>query len=171
MEPYPKQLSWGVEGYRLDVMRSRFHSFRSAVATGLSLWMAVLACLMGCTLPNFASSGPIQASSVQKTSSDQTPSGLMGNMENCPHHSNGNSPAKPQDGKPVHSGAMSCCPIEVTVAPKPATVTLQIVRTHGFVLASGLNLVTSRFYRPVEFVASVSQSGRDTLLETHLLRI
>ena len=66
---------------------------------------------------------------------------------------------------------MSCCPVEVTVASKPDTVTLQIAPAGDFVLASDVGLAPIRFFHSVEFVPPAWQSGRDTLLETHLLRI
>lgn len=152
-------------------MRPPFHTFRAALATGISLWMAALACLMGCTLPNLANSGSIQSSSIHQNAADQTQPDAMANMENCPHHSGGKVPAKPNDGKPASGGPMSCCPIEVTVAAKPVTAAPQIAPAPDFVLASNHNLATIRFFHSVEFVPPVCHSGRDTLLETNLLRI
>jgi hypothetical protein len=151
-------------------MRLSFHTFRAALATGISLWMAALACLMGCTLPNLANSGSIQSSSIHLNAADQTQPDAMANMENCPHHSGGNIPAKPNGSKPSRGGAMSCCPLEVTVNSKPIPATLQIAPAPDFVLASNQNLAIIRFHS-VEFVSPVCHSGRDTLLETNLLRI
>jgi hypothetical protein len=166
-----KKLSWGIDGYRLYVMRLPFHSFRAVVATGVSLWMAVLACLVGCTIPILASSGARDAPSMHEKSAEQNRPDLMADMPNCPHHSGGNAPAKPNDPKPVRGGGMSCCPVEVTVTSKPDTVTLHIAPAGDFVLASDFTLATIRFFHSVEFVSPVRHSGRDTLLETHLLRI
>jgi hypothetical protein len=146
------------------------HTFKSGMATVISLWMAILACFMGCTQPALANSGSINASSMQENLADQSQSGPMASRENC-HHSGGNSPVEPNDGKPVPVGGISCCPLEVRVTPKLDTATLGIAPTRDFVLASNFNLVTIRFYYSVVFVLSVWHSGRDTLLETHLLRI
>jgi hypothetical protein len=171
LKAVPKTLSWRIEPYTLFLMSLRFHTFRAAVATGLSLWLAVLACLVGCTVPIFASSGSINAASIQEKAGDQSQSALMANMGNCPHHSNGNAPAKPNDPKPIPGGRMACCPVEVTVASKPDTAAQRIEPASDFVLESGFSLVTTRFFHSVEIVPPSWHSGRDTLLETHLLRV
>ncbi len=145
------------------------HKLRSVVAMGLSAWLAVLACLMGCTLPGLASARGGNVPAAQENSAEQD---LMAAMENCPHHHLAESaPAKPKDGKPAHGGNMSCCPVEVTVASKPDTAKLTITLLHVFVLPSDADLVTTRFYHAAERVPPVPHGGRDTLLETHLLRI
>jgi hypothetical protein len=151
-------------------MRLLFHTFRTTVATGISLWMAVLACLAGCTLPILAKSGAINAPSIRENAIEQCQPDMMAEMENCPHHSGGNTPTKPNDPRPVRGG-MSCCPVEVTVASKPDPATPQVVPASDFVLASDFSLATIPFFHSVEFVPPVWHSGRDTLLKTHLLRI
>jgi hypothetical protein len=152
-------------------MPFRYHSFSAAVASGISLWIAVLACLIGCTLPSFANFGLVGASSTHENSAERNQPDLMANMENCPHHSDRNAPPKQHDGKPVRGGRMSCCPVEVTVASKPDTVTLHVAAARDFVLESDLGLMTVRFFHSAEFVPPFERSGRDTLLETQLLRI
>ena len=171
-------------------MRLSLHAFRTVVAVGLSLWLAALACLVGCTIPILANSGSIDATSIHETTSirensaEQDQPGqpdLMANMANCPHHSGGSAPAKPGPAKPaptkpnapkpVPGGAMSCCPVEVTVASKPDTVRLQIAPAGDSLLAPDFRLTPIRFSHSVEFVPPAWHSGRDTLLETHLLRI
>jgi hypothetical protein len=93
-------------------------------------------------------------------------------MENCPHHSGSNAPAKRDDGKPVpRGGGMSCCPVEVTVASKPDTVILHIATSRDFVAESHFSLAAARFLRSAEFVPLIWRSGRDRLLETQLLRV
>jgi hypothetical protein len=137
----------------------------------LSLWMAVVACLMGCTLPAFAKSDSVPAASIQEQKTQQNESGLMADMENCPHHhSDGGAPAKPHGGKPVRGGAISCCPLEITVAPKWDAVALGIV-PHVLLLRSNFSLMVARLYASVEIESRVWHSGRDTLLETQLLRV
>src|ERR1700690_1930407 len=94
------------------------HTLKAALATAISLWMTVVACFMGCTLPALANPSSTGAAAIQKNSADQSQTDQMAGMENCPHHSGGSVPAKPNDGKPVRSAAMSCCPLEITVALK-----------------------------------------------------
>lgn len=152
-------------------MRSPFHNPRAWLAAGMSLWIAALACLLGCALPSFAKSGAINAALQQENPAEQGDSGLMPDMENCPHHSGSQAPTKPDNGKPAHGGAMSCCPQEITVGQKWSKATLGIVATHGFVLRVNLNVAPARFYRLADTVPQVPHSGRDTLLATQLLRI
>jgi hypothetical protein len=153
-------------------MRCRYHTFRAAVATGLSLWMAVLACLIGCTIPTFANiTASIKASSIYQSSTEQSQPDLMAGMENCPHHSTSNAPTKQDNPKPARGGGMSCCPVEVTVASKPNTLILHAAVARDFTLESGFSSMTPRFFHSVGYVPPLLHSGRDTLLETRLLRI
>jgi hypothetical protein len=166
-----EKLFWRFEGYTLATMRSPINTWRSTLAAGLSLWLAVLACLLGCGVPLLASSGATSARSVHESSVERGQPDVMADMPDCPHHSGGNAPAKPNRQKPARGGAMSCCPVEVTVASKPATVTLHVAPASDFVLASDFTLAKIRFFHSVEFVPPVWHNGRDTLLETQLLRI
>lgn len=149
----------------------RFH-LRSAMATGLSVWLAVLACVMGCTLPNLASAASQKAASAYQSSPEQDPMDAMAGMENCPHHHfDRSAPAKPGGEKPARSGNMSCCPVEVTVAAKPDGAKLGMALPPAFASDSSADSIATWFYRAAEIVPSVWHSGRDTLLATHLLRI
>jgi hypothetical protein len=65
---------------------------------------------------------------------------------------------------------MSCCPLEITVAPKPDSVTLGLTPAE-LILVLHLDLVKTPLYSSVELVPPVWHSGRDTLLKTRLLRI
>jgi hypothetical protein len=151
------------------MMRLRLHTFRSALATGLSVWLAVLACVMGCTLPNLA--GSTNTSVTYENSIAQNQPDVMAQMPNCPHRSDGNAPAKRNRPMPVRWG-MSCCPVEVTVASKPDTGTLCIAGPAiDFVPASYFTLTIVRTLHSTEIVSPIRHSGRDTLRETQLLRI
>ena len=152
-------------------MRSTLYILKAGTATGVALWMAVLACLMGCMQPALASSQAIaDAPASQKNSANHTQSELMADMEGC-HHSGSDSSVPPNDKKPSSSGPVSCCPLEVTVTPKLDATKLGVVLTRDFVPSSDFLLDVPRFSSPVEFAQPISHSGRDTLLETHLLRI
>jgi hypothetical protein len=152
-------------------MRSTFHIIEAGMATAVSLWMAVLACVMGCTQPVLASSPTIlDVSSIKKSLSNHGSSDLMADMESC-HHSGGNSSAPPSDRKSAPNGALSCCPFEVTLKQKWDATKLGIARTLEFAPSSGFHFKLLRFSSLAEFPQPISHSGRDTLLETHLLRI
>lgn len=132
--------------------------------------MAVLACLVGCTLPSLANSSSNHISAPRQNSTQQSQPDLMADMPNCPHHSASNAPAKPNSSKPVRNGGMSCCPVEVTVTPKPDTVTPHLTLVRDIALLADFGVIVRSFHR-VEILPPVSPSGRDTLLATHLLRI
>jgi len=151
-------------------MRLTLHTMKAGMATALSVWIAVLACVMGCTLPVLASS-PLAASSLaQENSANYSHSGLMADMENC-HHSDGNSSAPPGDKQPASNGAVSCCPLEITVTQKWDVAKLGIAPAPDFALSSDFHFDIARFSGPAEFAPPIAHNGRDTLLESHLLRI
>jgi len=151
-------------------MRSSLHTMKVGMAAALSLWLAVLACVMGCTLPVLANSQVAPASSTQKDSADRSQSGLMAEMENC-HHSDSISSVPPGNKQPASNGAVSCCPLQITVTRKWDVAKLRIAPAPDFALSSDFHFEIARFSSPAEFAPSISHSGRDTLLETHLLRI
>jgi hypothetical protein len=66
---------------------------------------------------------------------------------------------------------MFCCPPEVTVAPKSHYSAPAIVVVASFVSVSPLQLSAGWFSSFIEFVPPVIHNGRDTLLQTRLLRI
>ena len=152
-------------------MRSTRYILKAGTATGVALWMAVLACLMGCMQPALASSQTIaDASASRENSANHRQSELMADMQSC-HHSGGDSSVPPNDKKPSSNGSVSCCPLEITVTPKWDATKLGIAPARSFVTVSDFHFEVARFSSPVGFAQPISHSGRDTLLETHLLRI
>jgi hypothetical protein len=152
-------------------MRPTFRTLKAGMATAVSLWMAALACVMGCTQPVLAGSPTIlEESSIQKNSAGQSSSELMADMEGC-HHSGGNSSVPPSDRKPASNGALSCCPLEITVNQKWSATKLGIARSVVLAPPSGFRFEIIRFSSLVEFPRPIWHNGRDTLLKTHLLRI
>jgi hypothetical protein len=152
-------------------MRLTLHTMKAVMAVAISLWMAALACVMGCTQPILASpSQVLDASASQRNSISHGQPDLMANMESC-HHSGNNSPAPSNDKKPPSEGAVSCCPLETTVTPKWSTSTLRTAAAQDLALHSEFRFQPTRFSGSVEPSQPISHSGRDTLLETHLLLI
>lgn len=134
-------------------MNLSFHNLKAALATTISLWMAVLACFMGCVVPAVAN-----------------PNSAHSSMADMPCHSHHSGPVNPSDRKQVPGSPMSCCPLEVTVTAKPQVATVVIAPTDDSLLTPKFELLTISFYPSVDSV-SVFHSGRDTLLKTNLLRI
>ena len=152
-------------------MRLTLHTTKMVTAVAVSLWMAVFACVMGCTLPAFAMSPTIvDASPSKKNSAHGSQPVRMADMPNC-HHSGNNSSFPPNDREPATNGAVSCCPLEITIVQKWTTMGLRTARTQEFALSSDYHFGVPRFSGPSEFARSISHSSRDTLLESHVLRI
>src|ERR1700722_6692208 len=148
-------------------MSVAFPPLRSVIASGLSLWMALLACLMGCTVPALARTGADHAAALHERSADGRQPDVMADMPNCPHHSTGSVPAQQ---KPA-GGRMSCCPVEVTVTSKPHPVTLHVAPISHSFLTPDFTLAPVRVFLSAKFAPLLEHSGRHTLLQTGLLRI
>src|ERR1700722_19458220 len=124
MSPDPRTMCFRDRRRMMNlVMRSSLHIMKAGMATVVSLWMAVLACALGCQQQTFPAIPDV--SSLQENSASQSQLRLMINMENC-HHSGGPSPAQPKDGKPDSNNGVSCCPLEVTLIQKWDTTALGI---------------------------------------------
>jgi hypothetical protein len=137
------------------------------MATTVSLWLAMFACVMGCTQPLLADSNPAKPSAInQKLIGEDAPE-AMAVMENCPHSGHHNSKS---DDKQTPTNSISCCPLEVTVASKPE-IAKQIAIAPDFVPVPNFDLAAPRIYFSEETASIVFHTGRDTLLKTQLLRI
>jgi hypothetical protein len=144
-------------------MRSTWHIVRAGTAVGVSFWIAVVACVMGCTLPAITGSQASVAANARHT-------GLMADMQGC-HHSSGNPSAPGKDKKPVPNGAVSCCPFEITLTLKWNPEATRAAVSPDFVRPANFDLIDSGFSIFVETHPPNPHTGRDTILETHLLRI
>ena len=78
---------------------------RSFEATTLSLWLGVLACLLGCATPAKASQSPSQTAAAQCPERDAA-------GDSCCQHSH-----NPRRSERNHH-AMSCCPSETALTQK-----------------------------------------------------
>jgi hypothetical protein len=152
-------------------MRLTLHTMKAVLAVAVSLWMADLVCVMGCTQTAPASSPRIgDTSSSEKKATPRSETALLEDVPNC-HHTGDNSSVPPNDRKPVSEAPGSCCPLEVTVIQKSNTMGLKTVTMRDLALSADFHFGVARFSGRSEFVPSISHSGRDTLLETQLLRI
>ncbi len=141
-----------------------------ATALSLALWIAALACLTGCVVPAFASGCAKQSSCAEDRAADSDGMDMMAGMASCPdagHH----RPAKPQDGKSVPGGGMSCCFLNVDVPAKMHAPVPQLLAAHVAVPVAIFNVTQAWTHSAQEFSPLVFHEGRDTLLQTHLLRI
>jgi hypothetical protein len=134
---------------------------RSMTAVTISLWLGVLACLLGCANPAAAST----SGSKQEIGGVTCPESGREAGDSCCQHSHGNP-----DNRSHH--AKSCCPTETALterehAPIPLLVSVD--------LATAALPVAVAF--SVEFVSvgatppTVGNGGRDILRKVHVLRI
>jgi hypothetical protein len=151
-------------------MRLVIQRFRMATALSMALWMAALACGTGCMLPAVASASPKPISCPEETAADPAGTDLIAGMTNCPragHH----APANQQGGKHAPSGGMSCCFLELNVPTRTHAPQPQIVAAHVAVPVLIFDVTPVWTHSAPEFSPPVDHAGRDTLLQTHLLRI
>jgi hypothetical protein len=140
---------------------------RSAAATALSLWLGVLACILGCARPA-AASPPVPEAQVSGliAAPCPDPGGEVG--EQCCRH--GHNPANGPGKNEHHS--ISCCPSETALISKQNVV--PPVSGHLYVAVLMLRTFHSSGFVHANADASSStpwDSGRDILLQVHVLRI
>jgi hypothetical protein len=136
---------------------------RPATATVLSLWLGVLACLLGCIKTASASPQGNQASEV----------GAL----NCPAGREVGDPCCQQGHNPAGSEKnrhheISCCPAETALIQKQNFTSPVLTYLFAAVLMS-VNLRTSSLVSDSTNAspATLWQCGRDILLQVHVLRI
>ena len=141
---------------------------RSLAATVLSLWLGILACVLGCAQPMSAStlSTHIRISEL-KTIGNEDTKGEMADAASCFHHSRGASEKNKQNAQTV-----SCCPLDATLIQKQDPVSPLQTDSHVILLM----LLAFRPALPLSAMNRTSapttgHAGRDVLLQIHVLRI
>jgi hypothetical protein len=140
---------------------------RSVTATALSLWLGILACVLGCAKPSAAF--PL-APETQVSGLNAAPCPDSGGDAEEPCCRHGHDPANGPGKNEHHS--ISCCPAETALIQKRNVVAPASAHLHVAVL------VLRIFHSSNLFSANVSaspstlwDSGRDILLQGHVLRI
>jgi hypothetical protein len=137
---------------------------RPVTAAALSLWLGVLACLLGCAKPADASTQRL-AAEIGVTS---CPEGGEDAGDSCCQHGH-DSQGNPNKGS---HHAKSCCPTETALAERKAAPIVQVVSVDLEALAmpvagaSHMVLVSSDANIPTSW-----HSGQDILRRVHVLRI
>lgn|SRR5208282_3333721 len=140
---------------------------RSVTATGLSLWLGVLACVLGCAKPSAAFPlAPVAQVSGFKAAPCPDRGGDA--EESCCRH--GRNPANGPEKNEHHS--ISCCPAETAliqkrnvVAPPSAHLLVAVLELRNFHLSDSVSA------NPSASPSTLWHSGRDVLLQVHVLRI
>jgi hypothetical protein len=139
---------------------------RSVVATGLSLWLGVLACVLGCAKLSAASPAAPETQ-VSQLSTAQCSGHSGDDGDPCCRH--GHTPGG--SGKNEHH-SISCCPSETALIQKRNVV--QPASAHLYVAALMLRAFHSFNFVSANAGANSStfcHSGRDILHQVHVLRI
>ena len=138
---------------------------RPVTATALSLWLGILACVLGCAnVSTAAASAP--KTQVSGLSATQCPDRDV--VGSCCRH--GHHPAGGSDKDEQHT--ISCCPAETALIQKQNVATPALIRLYVAALAlPGLH--ASNFVSATAFAASspFSHAGREILLQVHVLRL
>ena len=141
---------------------------RSWMATGLSLWLGFLACVLGCAPPVLGSETSSHSGVFAlNPAANEDGNGEMGDAGPCCHHGRGASPKN----KPV-AQTVSCCPLDASLMQKQDPVS----RLRGQWSVAVLLLLVFHPSFPLsashrENSPTVWHAGRDVLLQTHILRI
>jgi hypothetical protein len=154
-------------------MRSTFPITKAVFSLAVSLWIAGFACITGCTQLVLASAETqAQISPGEGDSGSQNHADFAGDVEApCHHHSAGGRSVPAGKDHPASHAGVSCCPLEVTLTQKPRPTALRGGSALAVVPAVFLNSVpASGSVLPV-YSEALWHSGRDTLLQTNLLRI
>jgi hypothetical protein len=153
---------FGCKADKLSWMKA--YSGRSAMATTLSLWLGVLACLLGCAGPTTAST---ERHHLAEASAAKCPDGDNEVGDSCCQH--GHNPGGSEKNR---HHAISCCPTETALIQKQNSTPPALTHFFAAVLALA-NYRTSGFVfaRASTGPSDLWQSGRNILLQVHTLRI
>jgi hypothetical protein len=143
------------------------NALRPVTATVLAFWLGFLACVLGCAQPVLASTPSGTQVSEASTATTEADSDKMTDAGPCCHHHQGTSDKNKQGLQTI-----SCCPLDATLTQKQdpasskighpyAVVLILFVLNPPFRLSAGDGINTPTFYH----------SGRDVLLQAHVLRI
>jgi hypothetical protein len=142
-------------------------ALRPVTATALALWLGFLACVLGCAQPIVASTPSHTQISEPKAAVNEGGSKKMVDDGPCCHHHHGTS-----DKNNPGLQTISCCPLDATLIQKQNSAPPK--SAHPFAAVLLLFFFNSSFRLSATNginLPAVSHTGRDVLLQTHVLRI
>jgi hypothetical protein len=140
-------------------MRLTWHIVKAGTAVGVSLWIAVVACVMGCTLPAITGSQASVATNHGRT-------GLLAASTQVAV-----ARRREKTKSPSRIPQRPAVPVEITLTQKWNPEATRAAVSNDFVQPANFALMDSGFSAMLETAPPIAHTGRDTLLETHLLRI
>jgi curli biogenesis system outer membrane secretion channel CsgG len=132
-------------------------ALRAMTSIGLSIWMSALACLVGCGQTLASSRTVHRANSVQIELTE---------MPSC-HHSH--SPTPSNQKKQDSSSTVSCC-LPDAISQKTAA-DLNINVTYALISSVAIDVEDQPYALAENPFQAGLHGGRQTILQTHLLRI
>jgi hypothetical protein len=142
-------------------MAPKLQLVKATLAVGVSLGMALLTCLSGCWIGAGFSDYGRRASLHEHLNK-------AANMECCDAPSGGNSPAKNNQQQHHSTQIASCCPPEAVLSQTQIAAPLVTLSSSLFATSRSIPALSDE---RSEAHKNYAHSGRETLLETHLLRI
>jgi hypothetical protein len=132
-----------------------------------AMWLAVASCAFGCAQTIFL---PSASAIVEADATMSQSNSMQMGMEHASCHQAKDVPS-PTDGKrPRQSQALSCCPLEATLAHKTQTLALHDFATSGFI-ATAHKLGIPEFTIDRALAGQRISDGRDTHTRLHVFRI
>jgi hypothetical protein len=140
---------------------------RPLTATALSLWLGILACVLGCAKVSTASASTPKTQGSGLTAA-QCPVRDGDAGESCCRH--GHDPAGGSGDDAQHT--ISCCPAETALIQKQNVVSASLIQVYVGPLALP-DLQAANFASATATARSspLRHVGRDILLQVHVLRI
>lgn len=129
---------------------------RSIMAWGLSLWLGLLACLLGCATPTKAGQHDSRTAGVQCPDSGEAGDSC------CQRH--------PGSSEKNHH-AVSCCPTETALTQKQNLTLPALAVFVAVLIPLDLNVSVFDSVHSGSGDAVPFQTGRDILQQVHILRI
>ena len=130
---------------------------RAMASLGLSVWMSALACLVGCG-QTFASSRINSDADSAKTAMAEMP---------CCHHSQSSAPSHP---KKQDSIIVSCCLPDAISQKTAADLDIKVV-AQAPILGAAIDVADNSYTAPENPLHARLHGGRETILQSRLLRI
>ena len=158
-----------LESFRTKLVNSKGMvslSLRSVTASALSLWLGLLACLLGCAKP-------AAAASTERRQSLESGMGVCPERDgdagdSCCRHGHDSPGNSDQNGH----HAKSCCPTESALTQKKSLTAPPLVYPHLAALAlPNFDLSGFESARESTGIPTRWQAGRDILRQVHVLRI
>ena len=148
-------------------MNLAFSKVQKHLSLVCAIWLAVASCALGCAQTVFV---PPASAIVAADAAMNQSNPMQMDMEHASCHQAKDVPSPSDNKRPRQSQALTCCPLEATLAHKTQTLALQAFSISGFI-ANAHKLGIPEFTIDRALVGRRIADGRDTHTRLHVLRI